>query len=76
MDDKMRRIARLVRIIGNNYLEEIFGSQATLSILCTIRYQQLRLEILKKPGGKDRQRPNNGYMKYGIGVSSYMMEAV
>ena len=29
-------------------------------------YQQLFLAIPKKPGGKDRRRPNNGNMKYGI----------
>ena len=76
MNAKMRRIAKLVRIIGNNYLEEIFGSQATLYILRPLKYQQLFLDRLKKPGGKDWQQPNNGNMKYGIGVPRNVKEAV
>ena len=33
MNAKIRRIARLVRILGNDSLEEVFGYQATLSML-------------------------------------------
>ena len=43
MNDKTNRIARLVRILGNDYLEVIFVSQATLSILQPLRYKQLFL---------------------------------
>ena len=35
---KTRRIARLVRILGTNYLEEMFISQATLSMLWPLKY--------------------------------------
>ena len=37
-DAKTRRIARLVRNLGNDYLEEEIGSQVTISMLQTLRY--------------------------------------
>ena len=72
---KRRRISRLVIIIGNNYLEELFGSQVTMFMLWLLRYQQLLLARLKKPGGKDRHAPNNSRMKYGIIVPRNDKEA-
>ena len=35
---KTRRIARLVSIFGKNLLEEVFGSQVTMSMLRPLRY--------------------------------------
>ena len=35
---KISRIVRLVMILGNDYLEEIFRSQVTMSILRPLRY--------------------------------------
>ena len=37
-DAKTRRIARLVRTLGNDSLEEAIGSQVTISMLQTLRY--------------------------------------
>ena len=44
-------------------------------MLRTIRYWQICLVILKKPGGNYRQRPNNGNMKYVIRVPRNAWEA-
>ena len=63
---KTRRIARLVRIIGNNSLEEVFVSQVTMSMLRPLRRCLLYLARLKKHGGKDWRAPNNSGLKYGI----------
>ena len=60
---KTRRIAILVRILGNNYLEEVFGSQVTISMLRPLRYHQLHLARLKKHGENDRRPPNNSGLK-------------
>ena len=65
---KTRRIERLVRILGNDSLEEVFGSQVTMYTLRTLRYHRLFLARLNKPGGKDWRVPNNSGMKYGIRV--------
>ena len=65
---KTMRIARLVRIIGSNYLEAIFRSQVTMSMMRPLRYHQLRLARLKKPSGKDQSAPNNGGLKYSMKV--------
>ena len=51
---------------GIKSLEEIFVYQSTLDILWPLLYQQLWLARLSKPGEKDRQRPDNGNMKYDI----------
>ena len=75
MNAKTRRIARLVRILGKDSLEVIFGSQVTVFMLRPLRYHQLRLARLKKPGGKDRRAPNDGGMKYGIRVPRNTKEA-
>ena len=72
---KTRRIARLERILGNNYLEEVFGSQLSMSMLRPIRYHLLHLAILKKPGEKDRRVPNNSGLKYGKRVPRNVNEA-
>ena len=63
---KTRRIARLVRILGTYFLEEVFGYQLTMSMLRPLRYHQLRLARMKKPSGKDRRAPNNSGLEYGI----------
>ena len=68
VNSKTRRISRLVRVLGINYLEDIFVSQATLSMLQPLRYKQLFLTRLKKIGGKYRRPPNNGNIKYDIRV--------
>ena len=44
-------------------------------MLQLLRYQILYLVILKKPGGKDWQRSNNGNIKYGIRVPRNTKEA-
>ena len=75
MNDKTRRIARLVRILDTNLIEDIFGSQGTLSMMWPLRYHRLRLARLKKPGGKYQLAPNNGGMKYGIRVPRSANEA-
>ena len=75
MNSKTRRIEILVRILGNNFLEEVFGYQVTMSMLRPIRYYQLRLARLKKPSGKDRHAHNNGGLKYGIRVLRNANEA-
>ena len=67
-NSKTRRIARLVRILGNNYLEEIFISQVTMSMLRPLRCRLLRLARLNTPSGKDRRALNKGRLKYGIRV--------
>ena len=72
---KRRRIARLVRILGNDYLEEVFGSQVTMYMLGTLRYHRIRLTRLKKPGGKDWRVPNENGLKYGIRVPRNEKEA-
>ena len=72
---KTRRIARLVRILGKDSLEVIFGSQVTVFMLRPLRYHQLRLARLEKPGGKDRRAPNNSGLEYGIKVPSNAKEA-
>ena len=61
MNHKTRRIARLVRMLGTNFLEEILGYQVTM--LRLLRYHRLRLVRLNKPGGKDWKAPNNGGFK-------------
>ena len=43
MNAKMRRISRLVRILGNYSLEEVFGYQVTMSMLWPLRYHLLPL---------------------------------
>ena len=58
-------ISRLVRILGNYYLEDIFGSQVTIAILRPLRFHRIRFAILKKPVRKDQRSPNNYGMKYG-----------
>ena len=65
---KTRRIERLVRILGNDSLEEVFGSQVTMYTLRTLRYHLLFLARLNKPGGTDWRVPNNSGMKYGVRV--------
>ena len=65
---KKKRIARLVIIFGNYSLEEVFGSQVTISMLRPLKFHRLRLARLKKPGGKYWRAPNNSGMKYGIRV--------
>ena len=72
---KMRRITRLVIILDIDSLEEFFGYQVTLYILMQLRFQQLFLERLNKPSGKDMRRPNKGDLKYGIRVQRNVKEA-
>ena len=75
MNDKTRRTARLVRILGTNYLEYILRSQSNLYMLRPLRYHQIFLAILKKPSGKYWRCPNNGNMKYSIRVPRNAKEA-
>ena len=72
---KKKRIARLVRILGNDSLEKVFGSQITIAMLQPLRFHQICLARLKKTGGKDRRTPNNYGMKYGIRVQRNAKEA-
>ena len=72
---KTRRIARLVRILGNDYIDDVFGYQVTMSIMHPLSYHRLRLARLKKPIGKDRRDTNNGGLKYGIRVPRNAKEA-
>ena len=44
---------RLVRVFGKYFLEEMFGSQVTISMLRPPRFHRIRLARLKKTGGKD-----------------------
>ena len=67
--------ARLVRILGKNFLEEVFGYQVTMYILQSLRYHQLCLAIMNKTSVKDRRAPNNSGMKYGIRVPRKKKEA-
>ena len=46
-----------------------------MSMLRPLRYHRLRLEILNKPGGKDRRAPNNSGLKYGIRFPGNAKEA-
>ena len=75
MNSKRRRIVILVRILGNDSLDEVFGYQVNMSILRPLLYHQLRLARLEKPGGKDRSVPNNSGLKYGIRVLMNAKEA-
>ena len=54
LNDKTRRISRLVRVLGIDSSEEVLGSKVTLAMLRPLRFQRLRLARLKKPGRKDR----------------------
>ena len=71
-----KRISRLVIILGNDYLKEVFRSQVTIAMLRPIKFHQLCLEILKKPGGKERRVPNNSGVKYRIRFPRNAKEAV
>ena len=53
-----------MRILGNDYLEEVFGYQVTIAMLRSLRFHRLLRARLKKPGGKDRRTPNNSGIKY------------
>ena len=50
VNGKKKRMARLVRIFGKDSLEDIFGSQVTISMLRPLRFHILRRVRLKKPG--------------------------
>ena len=63
-------------IIGNNSLEEVFGSQVTIAMLRPLRFRQIFLARLKKSGGKDWRAPNNSVIKYGIRFPRNAKEAV
>ena len=72
---KKKRIARLVRILGNDYLEEVFRSQVTIAMLRPLRFHRICLEIFQKPGGKNRRAPTNSGMKYCIRTPRNAKEA-
>ena len=74
INGKKKRISRLVRIFGKDLLEDIFGYQVTLYMLCPLRFKQLCLERLKKSGGKYWQNPNTGNVKYSIRAPSNAKE--
>ena len=65
-----------MRIIGNDSLEEVFGSQVTIAMLQPLSFHRLCLARLKKYGGKDRRAPNNSGMKYSIRFPRNAKEAV
>ena len=72
---KTRCVARPIRVLGINYLEDIFGYQVTLYMLCPLRFKQLCLERLKKSGGNYRHNPNTGNVKYSIRATSNAKES-
>ena len=74
-NSKTRRIAILVRILGNDSLEEVSGYQVTISMLRPLMYHRLCLAILKKSGGKERRAPNKSGLKYDIRVPRNAKEA-
>ena len=57
-------IARIVSVLGKDSLEEIFGSQVTLSMMRPLRFHRIRLARLKKPSGRDRRSDNSSGLKY------------
>ena len=71
-----KRMARLVRIFGKYSLEDIFGSQVTISMMMPLRFHRLCQARLKKPSGRDRRSPNNSGLKYGIRVPRNAKEAI
>ena len=75
INGKKKRISRLVRIFGKDFLEDIFGYQVTIAMLRPLRFHRLRRARLKKPSGKYRRAPNNSGMKYGIRVPRNSKEA-
>ena len=72
---KTRRTERLVSIHDNDFLEEVFESQVTMSMLQPLKYHRLCLVRLKKPGRKDWRAPNKSGLKYGIRVPRNAKEA-
>ena len=69
-----KRITRLLRIIGTDSLDEVFGSLVTLDMLWPLRFRRLFHERLKKSSGANKRRPNNGNLKYGIRVPRNVKE--
>ena len=66
ISNSKKRMARLVRILGKYWLEEIFGSQITLAMMRPLRFHRLCRARLKKPSGRDRWSDNMSGLKYGI----------
>ena len=71
----MRRISRLVIILGTNSLDEEFVYQVTIYMLHPLRFQILYCERLNKRRGADRQCPNKSHFKHGIRVPRNSKEA-
>ena len=63
-------------IIGNDNIEEIFGSKVTIAVLRPLMFRRICLVRLKKYGGKDQRAPNNSGIKYGIIFPRNAKEAV
>jgi len=76
ISNSKKRIARLVRIYGNDSLDEITGSQVTIAMMRPLRFHRLRLARLKKPSGRDRRPDNSSGLKYGIRVPRNAKEAL
>ena len=69
-------MARIVRIFGQDSLDEIFGSQVTLAMMRPLRFHRLRRARLKKPSGRDRRSDNTSGLKYGIRFPRNVNEAL
>ena len=52
INGKKKLIPRLVRIFGNNSLEEILGYQVNIAMLQSLRFHGIRRVRLKKYGGR------------------------
>ena len=65
---KRKCLSRLVRILGNDSLEEVFGYQVTIAMIFTLRFHRILRARLNKPGGNYQRAPNNYGMKYGIRI--------
>ena len=72
---KRKRLARLVRILGNGSLEEVFGSQVTIAMLWLLKFYRNCSVILKKHGEKVQSTPNSSGVNYGIRVQRNAKEA-
>ena len=74
-NSRSKQIARPLRILGNNYIEDFFGYPVTMYIIQPLRHHQLRLARLKKPEGKDQRAPNNSGLNYVIRIPMNSIEA-
>ena len=76
INGKKECMERLVRIFGNDSLDNIFVSQVTIPMMRPLRFHRLRRARLKKPSGRDRRSDNSSGLKYGIRVPKNVKEAL